>query len=272
MESIDSDTVEYLKGIQNSKVDSLISKATIVDPTDKLSRVISKISKDDKFDVFYYNGKSTLFTNIRELLNAKNITKMNVESFLKPIPHLKSSDAIQKAAKIIVDYRTRQVAVVEKNKIIGVVTAKKILELLSKKGNKSIKAKMICTKNPIIISSEKTLSNAKKIMTSKRLDHLPVLNNGKIKQVLTPTHIIEYIVPQERQGKKSVGVRTAHKLEFEIGSIGSTRIPHCTTNDDLNKIIKSILKTDTSCCLVNLEENLQGIITFRDILAILTVK
>ncbi|MCV0392703.1 MAG: CBS domain-containing protein [Nitrosopumilus sp.] len=178
--------------------------------------------------------------------------------------------ASRKTAKIISDYRTREVPVVENNEIIGIVTAKRILELLSTKGNKSIKAKMIYTKNPIIISSEKPLSNAKKIMTSKRLDHLPVVDGGKIKQTLTPAHVIEYVLPQERQGNRSVGMRTAHKLDFKIGDIGRTRVPQCAPDDDLDKILSLMLKTDTTCCLVNLGDTLEGIITFRDILGLIS--
>lgn len=261
----------HLHDIQTTKVKPLISKEFItIEPSDLLSNVIDKISQNDSYDVFYFNGKSVLSTNTRLLLDAKNISKMDVESLLYPIPHVSPDDTLQNAAKIISDYRTRQVPVLENNKIVGVVTAKKILELLAKKGNKAIKAKMIYTKNPITISSEKPLSNAKKIMTSKRLDHLPVMNKGKIKQVLTPAHIIEYLVPSERQGNKSVGIRTSHKLEFEIGNIGSTRIPQCSPDDDLEKILNSMLKTDTSCCLVNHGDILEGIITFRDILELIS--
>ncbi|MEX0861383.1 CBS domain-containing protein [Nitrosopumilus sp.] len=271
MDSVTSEKIYgYLRDIQTAKVKSLITKVITVEPSDLLSSVIDKILKNNSYDVFHFNGKSTLSTNTRVLLDAKNISKMDVESLLYSVSHIDSNDTIQKAAKIISDYRTREAPVVENNKIIGVVTAKKILELLSTKGNKSIKAKMIYTKNPITISSEKHLSNAKKIMTSKRLDHLPVMNNGKIRQVLTPAHIIEYLIPQERQGNRSVGIRTAHKLEFEIGNIGSMRIPQCTPDDDLDKILNSMLKTDTSCCLVKIGETLEGIITFKDILELIS--
>ncbi len=268
-----SDTIyEHLRDIQFTKVKSLISKATIIKPTDTLSSVISKISKNNSYDVFYLNGKSTLSTNIRALLNAKSITTMKVEPFLYPIPFVTSNNSIQKAANIIAHYRIREVPVVRKNKIIGVVTAKRILKLLSTKDNKWIKASLIYTQNPIIISSEESLSNARRIMTSKRLDHLPVMNQGKIKQVLTSAHLLESILPQESQGRKSMGSKTVRKLESRIGNIGSTRVPQCTPNDDLNKIISLMLKTNTSCCLVNLWENLHGIITFRDILGLLASK
>jgi len=268
-----TDTIyEHLREIQSTKVKSLISKATVIEPSDTLSSVINKISKNNAYDVFYLNGKSTLSTNIRALLNAKNITEMKVESFLYPIPYLTPNDSVQKAANIISHYRIREVPIVQKNKIVGVITVQRILKLLSTKDNKWIKANLIYTQNPIVISSDETLSNARRIMTSKRLDHLPVMNNGKIKQVLTSAHILEYILPQERQGKKSVGVRTLHKLESKIGNIGTTRFPQCTPNDNLNYIVNLMLKTNTSGCLVNLWDNLRGIITFRDILGLLASK
>ncbi|MDH3361610.1 MAG: CBS domain-containing protein [Nitrosopumilus sp.] len=268
-----TDTIyKHLEEVQSTKIKSLISKAVIIEPSDTLSSVINKISKNDAYDVFYFNGRSILSTNIRALLNAKNITEMKVESFLYPIPYLSPNDSVQKAANIIAHYRIREVPIVQKNKIIGVVNVKRILRLISTKDNKWIKANLIHTKNPTVISSKETLSNARRIMISKRIDHLPVLNNGKIKQVLTSAHILEYILPQERQGKKSVGVRTLHKLESKIGNIGTIRFPQCTPSDDLNYIVNLMLKTNTSGCLVNLWDNLIGIITFRDILGLLTSK
>lgn len=268
-----TDTIhEHLRDVQSSKVKPLITKATTIEPSETLSNVIGKIAKNKAYDVFYLNGKTTLSTNIRSLLNAKSITTMKVEPFLYPIPFVTPNDPIQKAANIIAHYRVREAPVVQKNKIVGVVTAKNILKLLSKKDNKWIKANLIYTQNPIVISSEESLSNARKIMTTKKLDHLPVMNKGKVKQVLTSTHLLEAIIPQEKQGRQSMGSRTVHKLESRIGNIGSTRIPQCTPNDDLNKIVNLMQKTDTTCCLVNLWENLQGIITLRDILELLASK
>lgn len=268
-----TDTIHaHLRDIQTTKIKSLISKATTIEPTDTLSHVISKIDNNNSYDVFYLKDKSVLSTNIRALLNAKNIDTMKVESFLYPIPHVTQNDSVQKVANIITHYRIREVPVVDKNKIIGVVTAKQIIKLLSSKDNKWIKANLIYTQNPITVPSDDSISNARRIMTSKRIDHLPVLNQGKIKQVLTSYHVLQSIMPSEKQGSKSMISRTEHALELKIGNTGSTRIPQCSPNDDLNKVINSMLKADTTCCLVNLWDTLQGIITLRDILGLLASK
>jgi len=268
-----TDTIHtHMKDIQSTKIKSLISRAITIEPTDTLSHVINKITKNNSYDAFYLKDKKILSTNIRELLNAKNINSMKVESFLYPIPHVTQNDSVQKVANIITHYRIREVPVKDNNKIIGVVTAKRIIKLLSSNDNKWIKANLIYTQNPITVSADESISNARRIMTTKRIDHLPVLNQGKIKQVLTSYHILQSIMPSERQGRKSMIIKTEHALELKIGNTGSTRIPQCSANDDLNKIINSMLKADTTCCLVNLQDTLQGIITYRDILSLLASK
>jgi CBS domain-containing protein len=268
-----TDTIyEHLRGVQSTKVKDLMSKPTIIEPTETLSYVINKITRNKAYDAFCMDGKTTLSTNILSLLNAKNITSMKVESFLSPVPYISQNDSIQKASHIMTHYRTREVPVVSKNKIIGVVTAKQIINLLSNQDNKWIKVNLIYTQNPITIDADESLSSAKKIMTSKKIDHLPVTNKGKIAQVLTSFHLLETIIPSEKLGRRSIGANRLHRLESRIGNMGSTRIPQCSPNDDLNKILKSMLKTDTTCCLVNLWDNLQGIVTFKDILGLLSTK
>ena len=268
-----ADTIhEHLKDIQTTKIKNLISKPTIIEPSETLSSVINKINRNKSYDAFCMNGKSTLSTNVLSLLNAKNITTMKVEPYLSPVPYVSPNATIQRAAHIMTHYRTREVPVVKNNQIIGVVTAKKIIKTLSSKDNRWIKANLIYTQNPITVTSNESLSTARRIMTGKKIDHLPVVTKDKIKQVLTSNHLIEAIIPKESLGRLSRGANRVNKLESQIGNIGSTRIPQCSPNDDLNKILKSMLRSDTTCCLVNLWDNLQGIITFKDVLGLLASK
>ncbi|MFB5607728.1 MAG: CBS domain-containing protein, partial [Candidatus Nitrosomaritimum yanchengensis] len=201
-----TDTIyEHLKDIQTTKLRNFVTKPTLIETTDTLSSVINKITRNKAYDAFYINGKSTFSTNVLSLLNAKNITSMKVEPYLSPIPYVSPNDSIQKACHIMTHYRTREVPVVSKNKIIGVVTAKQIIKLLSSKDNKWIKANLIYTQNPITVTSDEPLSAAKRIMINKKIDHLPVINKDKITQVLTSSHLIEAIIPKESLGRLSKG-------------------------------------------------------------------
>lgn len=271
--SMISDTIhEHLRDLYSTKLGPLVEEATLIEPTLSVSQVIANLTNKNTYDAFYYDGKSVLAINLRELLAGKDIADMKVSSFLQVIPSLKENDTLQKAANIMTHYRIRSVPIIENGAIKGVINAKKILELLSKKDNKWIKANIILTKNPITISSSDSLSTARRIMSTKRIDHLPVTNKGTIRQVLTSFHVVQGIVPHEGVGRKSIGMNKIRNLESPIGNIGSTRIPQCSPHDDLNSILNAMLRTDTTCCLVNLWDNLQGIITYRDILGLLAMQ
>lgn len=263
---------EHFKDIYNSNVTSLISSAIEIKPTFTVSQVINEISKNNVYDVFCFDGGAVLTTNVRTLLKAKDIDDMNIRPFLTSIPSLSKNDLIQKAANIIAINRIRAVPVVENNKIVGCVTSKSIIELLSKKDNKWIKANLIHSSNPITIKSSETLGTARKLMLSKKIDHLPVIDKNSISQVLTSFHVLQTINPLERLGNRSRGMKKVGKFEGKIRNIGSTRIPQCAPGDNLNTIIQRMLATDTTCCLVSLWDKLQGIITYRDILSLLASK
>ncbi|MBM3895503.1 MAG: CBS domain-containing protein [Thaumarchaeota archaeon] len=267
-----ADTIyEHFKDIYHSKL-PLPQKAVVVNPSSTVSNVIKQISNSDVYDVFCLEGNSVYSTNVRALLSASNILDAIIRPYLYAVPFLKPTDTVNKASNIMAHHRIRSAPIVQDNQIIGQVSAKDILEMLLSKDNKWIKANMIFTQNPITLNSTDSLGSARRIMTTKRIDHIPILNKGSVKQVLTSFHVLQTIIPRERLGKKLIGVNKIRRQESSIGNIGSTRIPQCNPKDDLNSIIDGMLKSNTTCSLVSVWGTLHGIIAYRDILSLLAAK
>lgn len=263
---------DHFSGIMNKKIDSLISKAVLVDPASTVSEAIHTILHNNTFDAFCRENHVTLNVNTRDLLLGKDIVKMNVRSFLRPISSLQKGDTIEKAVNILTHNRIRSAPVVKDDQIIGVVSAKDILKLVSELDNKWIKANQIFTANPLVIENNTLLSTARMLMSSKRLDHLPVVKKDKIVQVLTSNHMLHTIIPSERVGRGDIGSNKMNRLEVPVGNLGTNRMASCAPLDDLNHILDEMLHADTTFCLVSLWDNLQGIITYRDILNLLGTK
>lgn len=267
-----ADTIyDHFKDIYHSKLPPA-QKAVITSPTNTVSEVINKISNSDVYDVFCMQNNSVYTTNVRELLSAKNVSGMMIKPYLYTIPSLSPNDTVNKASNIMAYYRMRAVPIVEDNEIIGQVGAKDILSLFLSKDNKWIKANMIFTQNPITLNSTDSLGTARRIMSTKRIDHIPILNKGAVRQVLTSFHVLQTIIPRERLSKQLIGMKKIRRQESSIGNIGSTRIPQCSPKDDLNSILNSMLSTNTTCSLVSVWNSLHGIITYRDILSLLAAK
>ena len=267
-----ADTIyDHFKDIYHSKLPPS-QKAAITSPKNTISEVINEISNSDAYDVFCMQENAVYTTNVRELLSAKNVSNMAIKPYLYSIPSLSPKDTVNKASNIMAYYRMRSVPIVEDNEIIGQVGAKDILSLFLSKDNKWIKANMIFTQNPITLNSNDSLGTARRIMSTKRIDHIPILHKGSVRQVLTSFHVLQTIIPRERLSKQSIGMKKIRRQESPIGNIGSTRIPQCSPKDDLNSILGAMLSTNTTCSLVSVWNSLHGIITYRDILSLLAAK
>lgn len=263
---------DTLKDVRTSKLKELITEAAVIEPSYTISKVVNTILQKNSYDVFCTRNGSILSTNVRELLLAKDITRMKAFSVLSKIKPLSPEDSVEKAATIMSHYRIRSVPVAENGTLLGVVEAKNMLQLLSDKDLRWIKANIAFTTNPITINSVDPLSKARKLMVSKRIDHLPVIQKGKVRQVLTSPHLLQLLNPHEKISRHAMGTDKIKRFESQVGNLGSRRVPQCRTNDNLNVVIKAMLQSDTSCCLITLWDNLHGIITYKDLFQLLELK
>jgi len=262
----------HLNEVRNFKVSKILKKATIIDSSHTVSKVVGVLVNSDSYDAFCMDGKDVLTISARDLLSVKNVENMKIKPLLRKIQPLTKSDTVEKAAAILSHYRMRSVPIVEGNQIIGVVDIKDIVELLHKQNLKWIPVNDIFTPDPIIVKSDDSLATARKIMITKKIDHLPVIKGDKISQVITSMHLLQVIKPGEKIGMGLRGVNLKKKYESDIGNIGSTRIPNLDTHVPLSAVIESMLKNDASCCLLTLWDHIHGIITYKDIVNILESK
>jgi len=260
---------DYLSEIRTSKISNLITNPTIIDPSSTVAKAINTILLKNSYDAFCVQNSSILATSVRELIAAKDITRMKVSPFLHKARTVSLNDTIEKAAAIMSHYRTRAVPVFDGKTFSGVVEAKNVLKLLSGKDLKWIKANAIFTPTPVTVSSTDPLSKAKSLMITKRFDHIPVIHKNKVRQVLTSTHILQLINPHEKISRNLIGVNKSLRFDAQVANLGSKRIPQCKTNDNLNVIIDAMLRNDASCCLVTLWDNLHGIIAYKDLFGLL---
>lgn len=263
---------EHLRDVRELKVVKIMKKPETIDSTFTISKIIGVLANSDSYDAFCMEGRDVLTINARELLGIKDIENTKIRPLLRKIQPLSKNDTIEKAAQILSHYRMRSAPVVEKNEIVGIVNGKDIVELLHKQDLRWISANNILTADPITAKSTDSLATARKILTTKRIDHLPIVKNGKVTQVLTSMHLLQVIKPGERLGAGLRGLNLKKKYQSQIGNIGSTRIPNLNTNSPLSAVIEAMLKNDTSCCLLTLWGDIHGIITYKDIIDILESK
>jgi CBS domain-containing protein len=90
--------------------------------------------------------------------------------------------------------------------------------------------------------------------------------------MVTSTHIVKATVPSERVGRRSLGVDKLIRLDFPVIGIADRDVVTCKPTDTLQSVTGLIIDTNSTYSIIKVWDEVQGIITHRDIVALLEEK
>jgi CBS domain-containing protein len=272
-----SDLYQSFNDLRNTAVSNFIEPEVIADASNSISQIIGILMDSNSYDIFVPLSGKVAALNIRDFLGIRNITSANPVTVGKIIPTLNSDSRTAEAARLMSLYRLRALPLVEKNEIIGQISAKRIVQAIRDTMLVSHIPKTstsdIMTPGPIVISKTDRISSAKTIMKRRRIDHLPVLQEHRLVGMLTSKHIIEIMLRSERIGRKSLGIdETQDRLNITISGIADKNVITSNTDDTLRSVVDLMVSQDSTYCVIEAIDEVQGIITYRDIITLLGEK
>jgi CBS domain-containing protein len=285
-----SELYDSLTAFRNKKVVQFMESALVADMHSPISKIIGILIENNAYEVFIkLTATSIASVNVRDILSVRNIVSTKASSVAKRIPSLTEQESnIGYAARIMSHYRLRALPIVQDNdKIIGQITAKELLKAIydveisvgsrrsNATGNHTINASNIMTPNPIVIGINDSVSTAKGIMMRRRIDHLPVIKekNKSLVGMLTSTHIAKAMLPSEKIGRKSVGIDNK-PIRLGLSAIGiadhdDDRITTSNVDDSLRSVTGLMVDMNSTYSVIKALDKVLGIITYRDIIALL---
>ena len=103
---------------------------------------------------------------------------------------VEDTSTVSEAERLMHQYSIGGVPVVDKGKIIGIVSRRDVRAIVSKRGDEKITA--IMTKKPIVTDEDITADKALEIMYTNKVERLPVVNKkGKLLGIITMQDILE---------------------------------------------------------------------------------
>jgi len=106
-----------------------------------------------------------------------------------------SWDTLRKAAEIMKNGGFRRLPVVERGRLVGIITDRDIRSHIGFLDSTSIGSAM--TANPKTINPRMTVEDAARLMIEHKIDGLPVLDKGKLVGILTSTDVMKAFLQVE---------------------------------------------------------------------------
>lgn len=270
---------EAVRPLQSRSVQELMEPPAIVDPDSSASKIIGLITEKKVYDVFIPLANKIACLNIRDLLSIRDITSARPSVLGKIVPSLSLKSNIGYAARIMSLYRLRALPVVnENNDLVGQITAKGMIKAIHDLGadervSTNVRVSGIMTAHPIVLREKDKVSTARSIMIRRRIDHLPLINKKeKLSGIVTSSHIIEAMLPSEKIGRKVLGVEKLNRLDMQASGIADKNVVVSNPNDSLRSVAGTIIDANSTYSVVCFGEEIQGIVTYRDIISLLAEK
>lgn len=103
----------------------------------------------------------------------------------------KSDVTIKEASKVMSQYNIGSLIILKDNEIMGIITDTDIVRALAKDMDADTTImEEIMSKKVVTIEPEKTIEDAVDLMVKHKIKRLPVVEEGKIKGIITATDII----------------------------------------------------------------------------------
>ncbi len=129
---------------------------------------------------------------VKNILQSKGSTIFSVEPTI----------TVYKAIELMSEKNISSLMITDKEgKLLGIFTERDYARKLILKGksSKDTLIKDLMTENPITVASDSTIDDCMKVMTSKYVRHLPVVDNGKIMGMISIGDLVRFII-QEQKG------------------------------------------------------------------------
>jgi CBS domain-containing protein/ribosome-associated translation inhibitor RaiA len=267
----------FLKDTRNSLASNFIEPAVTANGNASISQIIGVLMEKNSNDIFIPLSGKVAALNIRDFLGVRNITSTNPATVGKIIPTLNSESRTVEAARLMSLYRLRALPLMEKNEIIGQISAKRIVRAIRDAilvaHIRKTSTSDVMTPSPIVIRETDKIASAKTIMKRKRIDHLPVVQDRRLVGMVTSKDIIEVMLRSERIGRKSLGIdEPQDRLDLAITGIADKNVLTSHVNDTLQSVTDLMVSRNSTYCVIKAFDEVQGIITYRDIITLLGEK
>ncbi|MHC4225928.1 MAG: CBS domain-containing protein [Planctomycetota bacterium] len=163
-------------------------------------------------------------------------------------------ETVVSAAKIMSENNVSCAVVMDRGSLTGILTEKDLLTMIAGKGKKFAKIKVAQIMSSPVDSIDPDLSvlDASGIMETKHIRRLPILEGGQLLGIVTQTDLARAL--------------TSYGMWKDVTEIMSSDVAVIQTKATVAEAVEIMKSRSISCIVALKENNVQGIITERDIL------
>jgi acetoin utilization protein AcuB len=261
-----------LEELAQTKISNLkVSTGSIFTPDDRASKVLGVLKDTNRTEAVATTGKKYGIITVRDLLDVDQPEKTKIGTIWKQVGYISPNTSVLEAVDIMIMNNVTAIPLVTKESISLLSQQDITSELEEVNELKLVKAKEIMRSPVVTVSKNTPVSQVRSIMLDKGFSHLPITNNQKIIGIVTGEDIVNTFITSTN--KTTRGDRSGQKITRFPGQVSGIMNQQPISVDPEDSVLDSVQTINKMgekyCLVVDEAQNLHGIITHREILAVI---
>lgn len=146
------------------------------------------------------DGKLTSLISITDIVDSMKTVRQIVDSKNRALLTISPDATVQAAIQIMSTEKISALPVMENDKLIGIISERDYVRKVAARDIPawSVKIHEIMTSDVITIDIDDPIEDCTSIMSTRRIRHMPVMENGRLISVISITDVVDTLQPDDR--------------------------------------------------------------------------
>jgi CBS domain-containing protein/ribosome-associated translation inhibitor RaiA len=260
-----------LEELARSNISELkIHTDSVFNPEDPASKILGVFKDTNRDTAVAAKGDKYSIITMRDLLGVDQPANTKIDSIWKQVGSISLNTDVLEAVDLLIRNNITAIPVVSRDRVALLSQQDITLELSDVSELKQLMAKDVMVHPVHTADKETPIAHIRRTMLDKGISHIPITNNEKVVGIITGEDIVTTFITA--QNKTTTGDRSGEKVskfQGQAGGFMNKQPLMVSPESSVLEAVKQLVKMDEKYCLVADEERLHGIITHRELLAVI---
>jgi CBS domain-containing protein len=257
--------------IESLSVSEFVEPATIVQSTEKISKLIGSLKTSKGYEAFVDENDKTSIVSFREMLDVENALNTQISNIMLAVPRLNEGDSVLYAARLMFENKLRSLPVFSQGRFEGKMTSLALIKRMQELKMLNGSVRKLMTADPICLVDTDEIGKARSLMLRRRIDQLPILRNAKLDGVITSEAVVFSYLTQSPD-RDSKGGSEGGRFTNRASSLAAVETTVNDVGDTASNVALNMLKKSTNYSVLTENGAVVGIVTVRDLLKVLPIQ
>jgi CBS domain-containing protein/ribosome-associated translation inhibitor RaiA len=242
---------------------------SVFNPDNPASKILTYFKDTGHYEAVASDGANTGLITVRDLLGVEHPERTNIKSVWHQIGITDAHYTVLQAVENLIDNNVRALPLVENGEVTGIISQMDLLKELTEVNELGqIKVKDLMRTPVTTIDSKTGNDHARSLMLDKKISHIPVTTDEKLKGIVTAEILVHtFIVPAIRMTTARAHGQMVPKFSGQVSGVMDTQPITVALEANALEAVREMTRISKSACLiVDEQDRVHGIITPREFL------